>query len=372
MEYNVVIREYRDCSLSVVARVLLSDFQDLPTSWTVRYKGEDVDRATRNITDLCCGPRNPIHVYKPGVKLFPVVVRTMEGESFEVTVSPTDTKKVLKWKIFQARNSCPPQTQNVFYCDPAGNLNTLMRFFSGYTKHTTLDNYGISRGSNVWLKINHAKVYDAQWDLEPWLIDLQKKTVIPNNCHMKLSVGVNICGKCTNPFCPSKSNGRFLDVVAGSIPYGRMNIDLSDRSTEFLSCSVCALPPPADLESKQHQGRWPITPEFFIVHNARADLLIKGTSAETKVYRALLRTQTRFEVTPGFRDAKMELSVVEPWKSPFSCVKCDTKIMFAKEEKKLPCGHFYHSWCAPLFASNCCICSSTVVIVGKICDLATE
>lgn len=371
MEYNALIREYDGHSLGVVARVLLSDFNDLPTSWKIRYKGEEVDRTCTNISDLCSGPLNPIQIYKPGAKLFTITVRTMQGESFEVTVSPTDTKRVLKLKIFQARPSFPPRSQHLYFCSPFGHINSFEAFLFCYPKNATLDTHGLVNGSTVWLKLDHLLLYEHQWFMEPMPIDL--KMIFSEGPYMKLSVGVNICGKCTNPFCPSKSNGSSMNVVAGKVPYGRAFVDFANRSTALLTCSVCdSDQSEQNVQSGMYQGRWPITPEFLYVVHARADLIFRETAATFNTFRALLKRNGKFKVSTAFRDAKMELTVVEPWRSPYSCVKCDTKIMFARQEKRLSCGHYCHSWCTSLFKNNCSVCRSTVVLVGKMGDLVTS
>lgn len=363
MLYNALVREYSGQTLQVVARVLLADFKDFTLDWRIRYNGKDVDRNSTLLSNLCCSQNNPIQLYKPEYASFPITVRTIEGESFQVMISASNTVKVLKLKIFQQLPSYPPHVQQLYF--------TGLPDKKKCSDDCLMDDYSVKHGSTVWLK-KHSSIFDYQWEIQPWAIDLGKTFLVREKLWMRYSVGVSIGGTCTNPSCASKADGQKRDVLSPTLSLGCFSFDMVNPMGT-LDCTICSHVPSLSKDTDTPiNERWSILPNSLLVFDARVRILFKPNLDKASVVtEALINGDRQHPVTIQLQEelqaAKVEMTVVEPWNSPYVCVRCDTKIMFKKHEKLLKCGHIYHTWCSPSFmgVNDCCACESTIVIIGK-------
>lgn len=349
MEYNAIVYEYTQKSLKVIGRQLVTDWNEIPKGYTIKYSIHPVDPLSTKLEELCCGPKNPLYIFKPMEGTFPISVHNVFGKSLEVEVGQLDTISVLKQRIFQVTETYSPKQQELFV---NRNDKEIKLKNSG-----NLADYGICGGSSIFLKpklqsflagLNYKAI-----DLDSSYLRVSKITSASSSSVLtpppsqtedwaKYSAGLNFCGSCPNPSCISKDSG--MDVV---IKMGFGEIRFIVRESEWIcpACNNCL-----------------IFPDKFLVSSGRALFHYKRDKGQ----HSAITAQLVKSVGPGdqFQEIYLghpyiiEINTVEPWRSPFCCVGCGAPVLFENHEYVMNCEelHVFHKWCKPSLFGKCKIC----------------
>lgn len=356
MEYNAIIYEYTENSLKVIGRQLVTDWNDIPKGYTIKYFFLPVDPQTTKLEELCCGPKNPLYIFKPVQNSFTIFIRNVFGKSLEVDVGQHDTIKVVKQKIFQVTETYHPKQQELF----VNRNNKEIKLKNS----CSLIDYGIcAAGSCIFLKPKlHAFLAGLNYraiDLDSSYLRVNKMSSPSSPITLSLapssqtdnwtkySAGLNFCGTCPNSNCISKDSG--MDVV---IKMGFGEIRFIVRESQWI-CPAC--------------NNSLIFPDKYLVSSGRALFHYKRDKEEQKAMTAQLVTSVgsgdQFQEIYLGHPYIIEINTVEPWRSPYSCVGCGAPVLFENHEYVMDCEekHVYHKWCKPSLFGKCKICKAKCI-----------